>query len=93
VNRVRPVARAAPLTRWRFGCKGCQHCVWRFADFNVLPAGQPLLSAMSFLSIASMVLWAGPTSSRDATNSGYPSLTAPAGDHSGGCGWISQVPA
>jgi hypothetical protein len=56
------------------------------------PAGRPLPSTMSFPSMASAVLWAGPTSSRDAVSSGYPSLAAPAGDHSGGCGWTSQVP-
>src|SRR5208337_4485880 len=39
---------AASFTRARFGCKGCQRCVWPFACPVVIPSCRPLFSIASF---------------------------------------------
>ena len=72
---------AASFTRARFGCKGCQRCVWPFACPVVIPSCRSLFSIASFPSATSSIVWSGPTPIRDAANYGCPSFAAPAGDH------------
>jgi len=81
VNRVWPARLAAAFTRRRWGSKGCQRCVWPFAASCGVPSSWPLFSVTSLPSVTSSILWASPTSDRDATpGDGLPFPGAPAGD-------------
>ena len=80
MNRVWPERLAASFTRSRFGCKGCQRCVWPFACPGVIPSCRSLFSITSFPSATSSIIWSGPTPIRDAANCGCPSFVAPIGD-------------
>ena len=81
MNRVWPERLAASFTRARFGCKGCQRCVWPFACPVVIPSCRSLFSIASFPSATSSIIWSGPDSHPRCGELWSSLVRRPPGDH------------